>query len=170
MIDALVEKKEDPFTNYGKIGPSYITRKKQRFQYAFVMEYPSDTDARVVFRCGEAAGDITIDNVSLIYTDSGGSGLADQLDNQPGHFTLSQNHPNPFNPETWIRYDVPEKSRIRLSVYSVTGQRIADLVDAEQPPGHYSVLFDGRSHASGVYYYQLKSDSETITRRMVLMK
>lgn len=71
MIDAVIEKKEAPNTNYGKIGSSHITKQKQHFRYSFEMEDLTDNDALVIFRCGEFTGDLYLDNVSLVYTDSG---------------------------------------------------------------------------------------------------
>ena len=319
IIDAVVEKKEAPNTNYGKIGSSYITKQKQHFRYTFEMEDLTDNDARVIFKCGDFTGDLYLDNVSLVYTgsesgqtvrinfqpdgietpagyladtgagyESHSSGFSygwldgpngetryrdtakdirfatlnhmqksdprtweialmngeynlhlvmgdpsntDQINDiqienitlkdtdgedyfdeytvtvqiqdgrltlspastsmnaklcfidissgasaiiddsaQPAIFALVQNAPNPFNPETVIRYRIKKKARVSLQVFNIHGQKVAQLVDTLQNPGTYAVCFDGSGLASGIYCYRLRSGKEVITRRMVLMK
>jgi len=94
----------------------------------------------------------------------------------PEEYELSPNYPNPFNPETTIDYIVAESGIVRLSIYTLTGQRIRTLVnDEERHTGFYSVTWDGRDDsgrdvASGVYLYQLDAGSFTRTRRMVLVR
>ncbi len=85
-------------------------------------------------------------------------------------FRLEQNYPNPFNPKTTIRYGLPVRSSIRLSVYNVLGQEVALLEDRIQEAGEYQMEFDGIRLASGVYFYRLQAESNTITRTMVFLK
>ncbi len=93
----------------------------------------------------------------------------------PEHFALHPNFPNPFNPETTIRYDLPFPSHINLSVYNMSGQRVALLVDKELEAGTHSTVWDGKDDngkrlANGVYLYRMESDGFVKTRKMVLMK
>ena len=90
--------------------------------------------------------------------------------NLPKSFELRQNYPNPFNPTTVIRYDLPENAEVSLDVYSVSGQRVATLVNQTQQAGSYTVPFDAGRLASGVYIYQLKAGNFLSTQKMVLMK
>jgi hypothetical protein len=91
---------------------------------------------------------------------------------------LHQNHPNPFNPRTTIRYDIPgdaRGSRVRLAVYDLQGGLVRTLVDDSQGSGGYSVDWDGsddrgRRVASGVYFYVLEAAGERLTRKLVLLK
>ncbi|MEN8194172.1 MAG: T9SS type A sorting domain-containing protein, partial [Bacteroidota bacterium] len=81
----------------------------------------------------------------------------------------------PFNPCTTIKYQIPsnvkgETSNVKLIVYDVLGREVAMLVNKEQKPGSYEVVFDARNLTSGVYYYQLRSDSFYKTRKMILLK
>ena len=85
-------------------------------------------------------------------------------------YALSQNIPNPFNAATAIAYDLPEAGHVRLRVYTVTGQKVAELVDGNREAGHYRVEFDGAGLATGVYLYRLEAGRFIDTRRMLLMK
>jgi hypothetical protein len=70
---------------------------------------------------------------------------------------LLQNYPNPFNPSTTIRYGLPHKSLVTLSLYNTLGQRVAELVAGEQGAGFHEVRVDGSALASGVYLYRLNA-------------
>ena len=88
----------------------------------------------------------------------------------PSNFELSQNYPNPFNPSTAIRYAVPAGGSVALKVYNMLGQEVVTLVDAHQNAGSYVVVFDASRLASGVYFYQLKTDNFSNVKKMILMK
>jgi len=88
---------------------------------------------------------------------------------------LSQNHPNPFNPETTIRYDLAEAGAVRLSLYNVSGQLIRTLVDGERAAGSYSVTWDGRNDAgrdvaSGIYLSRMEVGGFSAVRKLVLVR
>jgi hypothetical protein len=90
-------------------------------------------------------------------------------------FTLGQNVPNPFNPTTRIAFDLSRSEAVELVVYDVAGRRVASLLRGVLEPGAHSVTWDGRADdgtpvASGVYRYELQSDSGRTSRRMTLLK
>ena len=92
----------------------------------------------------------------------------------PEQFYLGQNYPNPFNPSTIIPYRLPVSTRVRLEVFNVLGQRLATLVDAEQPAGFHTATWDGtdaagRGVAAGLYLYRLVGDGMRLTQSMVLL-
>jgi predicted lipoprotein with Yx(FWY)xxD motif len=92
----------------------------------------------------------------------------------PAYF-LAQNHPNPFNPVTTIRFGLKERGPARLSIYDAAGRLVRTLVDDTRPAGAYSIEWDGRDTegravASGVYFYCLRADAFEQTRKMVLLK
>ena len=88
---------------------------------------------------------------------------------------LHQNVPNPFNPQTSIRYDLPSSARVRLTIVDVAGRRVRTLVDEQQTPGSREAIWTGRddmgnSVASGVYFSVLDVGKERLTRKLVLLK
>ncbi|MFZ5517592.1 MAG: lamin tail domain-containing protein [Candidatus Zhuqueibacterota bacterium] len=90
--------------------------------------------------------------------------------NTIGSFELYQNYPNPFNSVTTIRFNLPQAQKINISVFNVIGQKIATLIDGFLKAGRGEVHWDAANQVSGVYFYQIKSDNYTMTRRMVLLK
>lgn len=88
----------------------------------------------------------------------------------PFAFSLEQNYPNPFNPQSVINYQIARASHVTLRVFNVLGEQIAELVNALQPAGRYSAVFDGSSAASGVYIYRLTADGFTESKKMVLTR
>jgi hypothetical protein len=88
----------------------------------------------------------------------------------PGTFRLEQNYPNPFNPSTTIRYSIPRRSHVTLTVFSLLGQQVAVLVGAQQDAGSHEIRFDASGLASGVYFYRLTAEGHTGTRKLVLLR
>ena len=88
----------------------------------------------------------------------------------PGTFELKQNFPNPFNPSTTIRYGLPNRSQVNLTVFNTLGQQVAQLVNAEMEAGSHEVKFDGSGLASGVYLYRMQAGSYAETRRFLLVR
>jgi len=88
----------------------------------------------------------------------------------PDEFHLFQNYPNPFNPNTTIKYQIPTASHVTLRIYDLLGREMKTLVNEERNPGWYSVKVDASTLSSGTYFYRLETHSQTITRRMVLVK
>jgi hypothetical protein len=94
----------------------------------------------------------------------------DDFRNELTGFNLHQNHPNPFNPTTTIKYQIPELSFVTLKVYDVLGNEIALLVNGEKPAGKYEIEFDASRLPSGVYFYTLKTAEFVYSKKMILIK
>lgn len=93
----------------------------------------------------------------------------------PAEFALHQNFPNPFNPVTNIRFDIPEEARVTLDIYNVTGQKVATLINATMKPGFHTLTWNGTNErgktlASGMYFYRLTAGDFTSMKKLVLMK
>ncbi len=90
--------------------------------------------------------------------------------NTPTAAILFGNYPNPFNPTTMIRYGLPHRSHILLTVYNTLGQKVAELVNGDIEAGFHSVQFDARNLASGVYFYQLQAGTFVQSRKLLLLR
>jgi CSLREA domain-containing protein len=93
----------------------------------------------------------------------------------PQRFALHPNQPNPFNPETTIRFELPYRVSVRLEVFDVLGQRVRTLVVGELSAGRHQAVWDGRNEeglavGSAVYFYRLQADAFLQMRRMLLLK
>jgi len=88
----------------------------------------------------------------------------------PTGYELHQSYPNPFNPSTTIPYSLPENANVLLEVYNILGQRVAVLVDADQPAGNHEAVFNATHFASGLYLYRITAGSFTASKRMLLVK
>lgn len=96
--------------------------------------------------------------------------LVPRTSSRPATFALQQNYPNPFNPSTSIRYSLPRRSHVTLTVFNILGQLIATLVNWNQEPGVHDVWFDGVGLASGVYFYRLRAGSYYDTKKMIFAR
>lgn len=88
---------------------------------------------------------------------------------------LNGNYPNPFNPETTIRYSLQQDTNVTLAIYNAKGQLVRTLVDSYQDAGSYSARWDGTDNsqkavASGVYFYRMNTGTYKKTRKMILLK
>ncbi|KAF0152382.1 MAG: Fervidolysin [Ignavibacteria bacterium] len=93
----------------------------------------------------------------------------------PSQFELYQNYPNPFNPTTKIKYGLPEKRDVDISIYNVLGQRIKKWVIKDQNAGYHEVIWNSRNDynqvvSSGVYIYQIKAGNYIKQMKMLLLK
>ena len=88
----------------------------------------------------------------------------------PLKFSLGQNYPNPFNPSTVISYQLSALSLVKLDIYNVVGEKVAELVNKEQPEGTYKVTLNASNLTSGIYFYQLKAGNFVSAKKMILLR
>ena len=94
----------------------------------------------------------------------------EQVSQTPSQIALLGNYPNPFNPTTSIRFNLPEATHVRLSVYDVTGRQVAILADGNQSRGMHQIPFDGSQLGSGIYIYILDAGGVRLSGKMMLLK
>ena len=121
----------------------------------------------------DSQGMLGFDTSDAVFTLTGGLSAVENV--IPTVYGLAQNFPNPFNPQTEIRFDLPHPGKTHLVVYDIRGRKVVDLVNEDMGAGRHHVVWTGkdtagRGVASGVYYYQLKSGDFVETRRMTLVK
>lgn len=107
---------------------------------------------------------------AMPYTTIAPTGVDEQSAIVPTRLRLDQNYPNPFNPSTTIRYGIPARSHVRLTVFNTLGQHVATLQNGEQNAGDHDVRFDARGLPSGVYVYQLQADGRTAAKLFLLLR
>jgi hypothetical protein len=88
----------------------------------------------------------------------------------PEKYYLHQNYPNPFNPVTNIKFDVVNYGPVTINVYNSVGQLVSTIVNKTFAPGSYLVSWDGSNMASGVYFFELRTDNIVQTKKMMLLK
>ncbi len=98
------------------------------------------------------------------------TGLEERTNESVSNFRLFQNYPNPFNPSTMIRYGLPHKSAVQLTVYNALGQQVATLVQAEQEAGYYELKFGATELSSGVYFYRMQAGGYVATKKLLLIR
>lgn len=85
-------------------------------------------------------------------------------------FALYQNYPNPFNPITTIKFSLPEKMNVKISVYDVLGQKIKEIINETKEAGIYTINFDGIELSSGIYFYRIDAGKYSDVKKMILIK
>ena len=93
----------------------------------------------------------------------------------PHELLLHPNSPNPFNPMTTLRFDLPAKTSVNLTIFTLTGRRVATLVDGVLAAGRHDITWNGRDDgaravASGTYIYRLRAAGRTLTRKMTVVR
>jgi hypothetical protein len=118
------------------------------------------------------SGEVTIQSGLFSFLDLGRyvTSAGPEERSVPLVYFLYQNYPNPFNPSTTIRYALPNKSNVTLTVYNTLGQRVALPQNGEQEAGYHEVQFDGRNMASGVYFYRIHAGDFVETKRLLLVR
>ncbi|HDR04337.1 MAG TPA: T9SS type A sorting domain-containing protein [Candidatus Marinimicrobia bacterium] len=92
------------------------------------------------------------------------------VENVAARFRLFPNYPNPFNPQTTISWELPEAGPVQLTIYNISGQKIATLFNGTQEAGIHQVTFSANNLSAGVYFYQLKAGHKTQVQKMVYLK
>ncbi|MCD6161593.1 MAG: T9SS type A sorting domain-containing protein [candidate division Zixibacteria bacterium] len=88
----------------------------------------------------------------------------------PDDFELFQNHPNPFNARTTIRYNLSIPADITIDIYDILGRKVETLISIKQPAGEHQVIWDAMDKSSGMYFYKLQAEDCVETKKMLLLK
>ena len=88
----------------------------------------------------------------------------------PTEFLLKQNYPNPFNPSTKIGFTLPSENDVRISIYNLIGQKVAELVNSKFSAGSHSVNFNAANLSTGIYLYKIEAGNFTAIKKMQLIK
>ncbi|MFC2092463.1 T9SS type A sorting domain-containing protein [Bacteroidota bacterium] len=123
---------------------------------------------RIFIEVFDEAGNTDIDSMDVQFK----NGITSVVGNneEPVSYSLKQNFPNPFNPETKIEFEIPKKEFVQLIIYDVLGREVAMLMNKELKAGSYNVVWNAEKNGSGVYFYKIKAGDFTDIKRMLLVK
>lgn len=143
--------------------------------YELSITYMKDPgDGPSCFNSGQTLADPPTRNVQIFrkITDAAGPIGINNISNEvPGKYSLDQNFPNPFNPVTKIRFAIPKQSNITLEVYDITGKLVSTIAkNVTVTAGIKEVEFNAVNLPSGVYFYSLKTENYSETKKMILVK
>ena len=125
----------------------------------WAVDFPSDS-------VGYAIGS----NIVLKTTNGGLTFYTENSNNTSDKFELEQNYPNPFNQSSIIKFQCPMNGMVELKIYDLLGKEVAVLLNEKLQPGTYQVQFNAENLTSGIYYYRLKTDSFSETKKLILLK
>jgi hypothetical protein len=128
----------------------------------------------------DAASADAIKELQIVELKLNGGRSRAEIENLPKAFALMPNYPNPFNPETWIPYQITVPANVTVSIYNLNGQIVRRLELGTRMPGSYinrskAAYWDGRNESgemvsSGIYFYQLQAGRDAAVRKMVIVK
>jgi len=103
--------------------------------------------------------------------------IAEDIESEakPKQYALFQNHPNPFNPETMISFQIPQSNHIIVRIFNTLGAEIRTVMNGWRDTGNYSIIWDGRDNSgktvsSGTYIYQIQAGQFVDIKKMVLVR
>ena len=124
--------------------------------------------------CNGSDNVFLVSNNVMLYSNTGGEptrlakdGGDETTKEIPKNFSIAQNYPNPFNPTTTIQYELPTNSRVRINIYNILGQLVAELTNEIKPAGYYKQVWNGSNLASGVYLLRIEAESLENSDRIV---
>ncbi|MDP3683116.1 MAG: T9SS type A sorting domain-containing protein, partial [Ignavibacteria bacterium] len=97
-------------------------------------------------------------------------GIAEGNNLSPNEYFLYQNFPNPFNPTTTIKYDIPKEGLVTIKIFDILGREVETLVNEEKPAGKYQITFNAKKLSSGIYFYSIKTGDYFKTLKSILLK
>ena len=106
----------------------------------------------------------------LVFTSQGTEFMSLDISTGPTSYRLYANYPNPFNPTTTIRFDLPYKSGVSIKVYNLQGREVMSLIDGNMEAGYHSVSWNAESYSSGMYFVKMLTGDFIHTQKMMLIK
>jgi len=107
---------------------------------------------------------------SLLQTAFSGVAIEPNEDALPEHFALHSAYPNPFNPSTTLRFDLPEMTQVRMELFDVLGRSVQLLVNDVKPAGHYQQVINAETLSTGTYFAVLTAQKHQFVRALIVLK
>ena len=106
----------------------------------------------------------------MVFVSQGTEVMSLDIPTCPTSYRLYSNYPNPFNPTTTIRFDLPYKSLVSVKVYNLQGREVMSLVDSNMDAGYHSVRWNAERHSSGMYFVKMVARDITYKQKMIQIK
>lgn len=157
-INAQIEKSSSPFTNYGKINPTYITQQRKTYSYDFTMDDETDNNARVTFNCGASDHNVYLDRVTVReLVEEIPVNIAPQYkeindQNMLVHFGFT---PNPATDNTILSFELAQTAGLRLEIIDITGKLAYKQLFNHYSKGNYSIQIHTSDFKTGIYFCKL---------------
>ncbi len=152
-----------------RIGTFRVKREKISFSEGSIFINWNFSGDNTTILTGHLYADITIP--SDFFSDLRLTDINDVKDQIPNDYSLSQNYPNPFNPTTKIKFYLKQSAKVKLDIYNILGQQVAELINQELPSGFHEVEFNASGLASGIYIYRINAGNKfTSVKKMILEK
>ncbi|HGY56500.1 MAG TPA: tandem-95 repeat protein [Caldithrix abyssi] len=132
--------------------------------------YSSDIIGEFYLFCTLTDDSNATDKDTITITVEDLSGILDELNGIPKDYSLMQNFPNPFNPQTTIVFGLPVASDVRIDVYNIVGQKVTTLFNGRKQAGYHKIQFDASGYSSGIYLYRIQAGKFQQVKRMLLLK
>lgn len=97
------------------------------------------------------------------------SGMKDEI-NSPYNFEVLQNYPNPFNPSTTIKFSIPAGGIVKIAIYNILGEKVAELLNGFLKEGRHRILFNASGFSSGIYFYKVDFANKKTVKKMLFLK
>ncbi|MFZ0390235.1 MAG: T9SS type A sorting domain-containing protein [Calditrichia bacterium] len=110
------------------------------------------------------------DDISGDFTINASSGISSSEYEIPGHFTIEPAYPNPFNSSTRIAFSLPAAAKVKVEIYNIVGNKVAELLNRQMPAGLHEVIWNAGELPSGMYFCRFHSGVVEETTRLILMK
>jgi len=131
---------------------------------------PQNNEYYNIYFFNSLSGFISGGNGRIYKTSNGGVWINKILSTIPGNFHLYQNYPNPFNPTTKVKFSVPRRESINITIYDIGGRIIKTLVKQDLTEGVYETEFDAENLSSGIFFCKMTAGKYTAIRKMVFVK
>lgn len=130
-------------------------------------DFTTDTNFRVIISASD--GDLTCLDTAQVSI-AGRVAIEEHETGIPDQFVLYQNYPNPFNPATVIRYGLPLRTMVKITVYDITGRTVSVLENETREAGFHGVIWNSGSIASGIYFYKIETPEFVTVKKCLFMK
>jgi hypothetical protein len=153
---------------------NFLTTDTGWIQYKFNINNLVPAGSNIYIGLREYIADVTHDgatfSLDLVKYIKTNTGIILNNNEIPEKYFLGQNFPNPFNPSTKIRFEIPKGDIVKLVIYDIMGKEVIQLINEYKQPGVYTFTLDCSTYSNGVYFYSISTGGFNETRKMLIVK